>query len=197
MLKLGEKIIYESSNNFELGSFAKLQLGDKKVYLTNLGNIIIEDNTNFLKKEATKYEYVYSQHKQKLKLKIENDIILLFHENLIFNITSNEKKNDVVYKFSLRLSFEDFKMVCENQREFIGEFGENKGIIRLDNNKLILSNITNEEDKFKINSDGFDEIVEFTDIESCYIMGNNLKISGYFYIKNTDEIIRDIYIYNK
>ena len=196
MLKLGEKIIYESSNNFELGSFAKLQLGDKKVYLTNLGNIIIEDNTNFLKKEATKYEYVYSQYKQKLKLKIENDIILLFHENLIFNITSNEKKNDVVYKFSLKLSFEDFKMVCENQREFIGEFGENQGIIRLDNNKLILSNITNEEDKFKINSDGFDEIVEFTDIERCYIMGNNLKISGYFYIKNTDEIIRDIYIYS-
>ena len=111
MLKLGEKIIYESPNNFELGPFGKLQLGDKKVYLTNLGNIIIEDNTNFLKKGATQYEYVYSKHKQKLNIQIKDNNIILFNDKLPFNIISNNKNNEVTYKFSLTVSFDNFKII--------------------------------------------------------------------------------------
>ena len=196
MLKLGEKIIYESPNNFELGPFGKLQLGDKKVYLTNLGNIIIEDNTNFLKKGATQYEYVYSKHKQKLNIQIKDNNIILFNDKLPFNIISNNKNNEVTYKFSLTVSFDNFKIICENQRDFIGDFKDNQGIIKLYNDNLYMCNIINENNKFIINNNQFNFTVDFTDIESCYIMGNNLKISGYFYIESTDEIIKNIYIYS-
>ena len=51
MLKNGERVIYESNNSFELGTFGKLPIGDRKLSITNLGNIIIEENSNFFKEK--------------------------------------------------------------------------------------------------------------------------------------------------
>lgn len=196
MLKLGEKIIYESSNNFELGTFGKLQLGEKKIYITNLGNIIIEDNSNFLKKEATTYEYIYSIHKQKLKIRIENSFIILYSDKILFETKSNSSHESTSYKFSLKLSFVEFKDICENQREFIGDFNENQGIIRLDDNNLILGKISRIENEFIVKLDETSININLKDIETCSIDNNNLRISGYFYIKDKDEIIKNIYIYS-
>ena len=55
ILRLGEKVLFESNSNFELGTFGKLSLGDKKIFITNLGNIIIQDNSNLFKKDVTTY----------------------------------------------------------------------------------------------------------------------------------------------
>lgn len=85
MLKLGEKVIYESRDNFELGTFGKLPIGDKTIFITNLGNIIIEETTKIFKKEETKkYYYSYSKNKKRFDIKLENSTVVLQHNELPF-----------------------------------------------------------------------------------------------------------------
>lgn len=87
MLKLGEKVIYESRDNFELGTFGKLPIGDKTIFITNLGNIIIEETTKIFKKEETKkYYYSYSKNKQRFDIKLENSTVVLQHNELPFTV---------------------------------------------------------------------------------------------------------------
>lgn len=206
MLKLGEKVIYESGSNFELGTFGKLPIGEKKIFITNLGNIIIEDNAKLFKKEETKYYYNYSQHKRKFSVRLEDSIVVLQDNEIPFDIVSNVSKETTPYKLIIRLSFEEFKNICINQREFIADFNNDSAIFKVDNGQLVLGNVKKVDNKFifnkkenyiqdSTNRKSFIE-VNLNDVESCTIEEHELKLQGYFYDEKQDAIIREIYIFS-
>ena len=204
MLKNGEKVIYESNNNFELGTFGKLPIGDRKLSITNLGNIIIEENSNFFKREEKKYFYNYSYHKQKFKVILEGMTFILQNESVPFDLITSSGSEINNNKLVIKLSFEDFKNICENQEDFMADFHGNNGIYKIDENQLILGKVEkidnklvlsrNEESESNNNEDNPVEI-NLNDVEFCKINSKNITLKGYFYNKEKDEIIKDIYIY--
>lgn len=196
MLKLGEKVIYESKGNFELGTFGKLPIGDKKILITNLGNIIIEETTKLFKKEELKkYYYSYSQHKQKFSIRLEGSIIVLQHNELYFQILDGSTQQTTPYKLVIKLSFEQFKNLCENQREVIADFYDDRSIFKIDNKDLILGSVQRVDNKFILDN-GFNTFeINLNDIEKCHVEERDININGYFYDKSKDTISRDVYIF--
>ena len=204
MLKNGEKVIYESNNNFELGTFGKLPIGDRKLSITNLGNIIIEENSNFFKREEKKYFYNYSYHKQKFKVILEGMTFILQNESVPFDLITSSGSEINNNKLVIKLSFEDFKNICENQEDFMADFHGNNGIYKIDENQLVLGKVEkidnklvlsrNEEFKSNNNEDNPVEI-NLNDVEFCKTNSKNITLKCYFYNKEKDEIIKDIYIY--
>ncbi len=197
MLRLGEKVIYESGSNFELGNFGKLSIGDKKIFITNLGNIIIEENAKIFKKEETKkYYYSYSRNKQKFTLKLEDSTVVLQHNELPFQIGEGSTEQITPYRLIIKLSFEEFKNLCENQREVIAQFNDDAAIFKIDDKELALGSVEKCDNKFIVkNLDSTFEI-DLNDVEICHIEGRELHLKGYFYNKDQDVISREIYIFS-
>lgn len=196
MLKLGEKVIYESKSNFELGTFGKLPIGDKKILITNLGNIIIEETTKLFKKEELKkYYYSYSKYKEKFSVKLEESTIVLQHNELPFEILDGTTEQTTSYKLVIKLSFEEFKDICENQREVIADFYENTSIFKIDNKELILGSVQKVDNKFILESGDNTFELNLNDIEKCHVDGREIKVNGYFYDKSQDTIIKEVYIF--
>lgn len=197
MLRLGEKVIYESGSNFELGNFGKLSIGDKKIFITNLGNIIIEENAKIFKKEETKkYYYSYSRNKQKFTLKLEGSTVVLQHNELPFQIGEGSTEQITPYRLIIKLSFEEFKNLCENQREVIAQFNDDAAIFKIDDKELVLGSVEKCDNKFIVkNLDSTFEI-DLNDVEICHIDGRELHLKGYFYNKDQDVISREIYIFS-
>ena len=197
MLRLGEKVIYESGGNFELGTFSKLSIGDKKIFITNLGNIIIEENAKIFKKEETKkYYYSYSRYKQKFTIKLEDSTVVLQHNELPFQIGEGSTEQITPYRLIIKLSFEEFKNLCENQREVIAQFNDDAAIFKIDDKELALGSVEKCDNKFIVkNLDSTFEI-DLNDVEICHIDGRELHLKGYFYNKDQDVISREIYIFS-
>lgn len=196
MLKLGEKVIYESKSNFELGSFGKLPIGDKKILITNLGNIIIEETTKLFKKEELKkYYYSYSKYKEKFSVRLEESTIVLQHNELPFEILDGTTEQTTSYKLVIKLSFEEFKDICENQREVIADFYEDTSIFKIDNKELILGSVQKVDNKFILDSEDNTFELNLNDIEKCHVDGREIKVNGYFYDKLQDVIIKEVYIF--
>lgn len=196
MLKLGEKVIYESKSNFELGSFGKLPIGDKKILITNLGNIIIEETTKLFKKEELKkYYYSYSKYKEKFSVRLEESTIVLQHNELPFEILDGTTEQTTSYKLVVKLSFEEFKDICENQREVIADFYEDTSIFKIDNKELILGSVQKVDNKFILDSEDNTFELNLNDIERCHVDGREIKVNGYFYDKSQDAIIKEVYIF--
>lgn len=196
MLKLGEKVIYESKSNFELGTFGKFPIGDKKILITNLGNIIIEETTKLFKKEELKkYYYSYSKYKEKFSVRLEESTIVLQHNELPFEILDGTTEQTTSYKLVIKLSFEEFKDICENQREVIADFYENTSIFKIDNKELILGSVQKVDNKFILESGDNTFELNLNDIEKCHVDGREIKVNGYFYDKSQDIIIKEVYIF--
>lgn len=197
MLKLGEKVIYESRDSFELGTFGKLSIGDKKIFITNLGNIIIEETTKVFKKEENKkYYYSYSKNKQKFHIKLENSTVVLQHNELPFVVGDGLTEQTTPYKLIIKLSFEEFKNLCENQREVIVDFYDDSDIFKIDDKELVLGSVDRVNNKFILkNLDHVFEI-DLNDVEKCHIEGREINLNGYFYHKDQDIILRKVYIFS-
>lgn len=197
MLKLGEKVIYESRDNFELGTFGKLPIGDKTIFITNLGNIIIEETTKIFKKEETKkYYYSYSKNKQRFDIKLENSTVVLQHNELPFIVGDGSTEQTIPYKLIIKISFEEFKNLCENQREVIVNFYDDSAIFKIDDKELVLGSVDRVNNKFILkNIDNVFEI-DLNDVEKCHIEGREINLNGYFYHKNQDRILKEVYIFS-
>lgn len=196
MLKLGEKIVYQSTSDFEVGNIGRLGIGDKTISITNLGNIIIEDKANLFKKEDVKYYYSYSSNKLKLKFKFEGSFIVMYSESLPFNIISDSSQGEIKeWKLSVKLSFEQFRDIYINQREFIADFENNKCLFKLDNENLSIGWIDEDSEKITF-SDGYTSFdIYLNDIENLKKDNKEIYLQGYFYIEDKDEIIRNLYIF--
>lgn len=197
ILKLGEKVLFESNSNFELGTFGKLSLGDKKIFITNLGNIIIQDNSNLFKKDATTYYYNYSQYKRKFSISLENNIITLQNNELPLNVITGSNNMVNNYKLVIKINFEQFKNLCENQREFIGDLQDNQIIFSIDNGPLSLGTLFKDENRFLLNKSSLESFeIRINDIEECQINKFEINLGGYFYRVENDAILRSVYIFS-
>lgn len=197
ILKLGEKVLFESNSNFELGTFGKLSLGDKKIFITNLGNIIIQDNSNLFKKDVTTYYYNYSQYKKKFNISLENNIITLQNNELPLDVITGSNNIVTNYKLVIKIDFEQFKNLCNNQREFIGDLQDNQAIFSIDNSSLILGTLFKDENKFLLKKSDLDIFeIKISDIESCKINDFEVNLDGYFYKEENDTILRSVYIFS-
>lgn len=197
ILKLGEKVLFESNSNFELGTFGKLSLGDKKIFITNLGNIIIQDNSNLFKKDVTTYYYNYSQYKRKFSISLENNIITLQNNELPLNVITGSNNTVTNYKLVIKINFEEFKNLCENQREFIGDLQDNQIIFSIDNGPLSLGTLFKDENRFLLNKSNLDSFeIRINDIEEFQINKFEINLDGYFYRVENDTILRNVYIFS-
>lgn len=197
ILRLGEKVLFESNSNFELGTFGKLSLGDKKIFITNLGNIIIQDNSNLFKKDVTTYYYNYSQYKKKFNIILDNNTIILQNNELPLEVITNTGKEVTNYKLVIKINFDQFKDLCKNQREFIGDLQYNQVIFSIDNSELVLGTLFKDENRFLLKKSDLDMFeVRISDIEECKINDFEINLEGYFYKVENDSILRSIYIFS-
>ena len=138
MLKLGEKIIYELSEGFSLEGINRYSSAGKKLFITNLGNIIIGSNDDAMSDSGTRYVYSYSEHKIKLSASLEKEEILIYDENVPFLVDGGRGSKEVPGNLKIRMSIKDYSLICKNQRDFIFEINDDKCFFILDDNKVFM-----------------------------------------------------------
>lgn len=195
MLRVGEKVVYETQNGFNLSTINKLAIGEKNLYITNLGNILIEDKSNFFKKGETNYYYNYSENKKKLSIDTEKECLVLKGENLLFKVISENNNDSLLCDISIKLTFEELLHIYNNQREFIIDIGRNKSIFKLENGDIKISRINRYEGKIVIEWDRQCLDIYLEDIEKIIIDKSEVYIDGYFYSNKSDDILKSMYFF--
>ena len=147
MLKLGEKIIYELSEGFSLEGINRYSSVGKKLFITNLGNIIIGDGEDVLSGKGTIYIYSYSDYKIKLSASLDKEDIVIHDENVPFSIVNGRSSKEVPANLSMRMSIKDYSLICKNQRDFIFEINDDKSFFVLED-KVFMGGINKDHEKF-------------------------------------------------
>ncbi|MDX5641818.1 hypothetical protein SIK64_13780, partial [Clostridioides difficile] len=129
MLKLGEKIIYELSDGFELSGISRYSKEYKKLHITNLGNIIISKSDEVNEDTGVKYIYSFSDNKEKLEAVLEDSQIIVYGNNLPFYIKSENSSKNVTANLTMKITLDEYDLICKRQREFIFYLKDNMTIL--------------------------------------------------------------------
>ena len=195
MLKLGEKIIYELSDGFSLEGINRYSSSGKKLFITNLGNIIIGDEDDVLTDSGTRYIYSYSDYKIKLSASLEKDDIVIYDENVPFNVGNGRNNKEVPANLKIRMNIKDFSLICKNQRDFIFEINDDKCFFVLDEDKVFMGGINKDHEKFVFIGGKNRFEIYYDDIERFLVEGNQISFKGYFHIERESIIARSVQIF--
>ena len=195
MLKLGEKIIYELSNGFSLEGINRYSSEGKKLFITNLGNIIIGNEGDVLADKGTKYIYSYSDYKIKLSAFLEKDDIVIYDENVPFSVGTGRNSKEMPGNLKIRMSIKDFSLICKNQRDFIFEINDDKCFFVLDDDKVFMGGINKDHEKFVFIGGKNRFEIYYDDIERFLIEGSQISFKGYFHIERESIIARSVQIF--
>ena len=195
MLKLGEKIIYELSNGFSLEGINRYSSEGKKLFITNLGNIIIGNEGDVLADKGTKYIYSYSDYKIKLSASLEKDDIVIYDENVPFSVGTGRNSKEMPGNLKIRMSIKDFSLICKNQRDFIFEINDDKCFFVLDDDKVFMGGVNKDHEKFVFIGGKNRFEIYYDDIERFLIEGSQISFKGYFHIERESIIARSVQIF--
>ena len=195
MLKLGEKIIYELSNGFSLEGINRYSSEGKKLFITNLGNIIIGNEGDVLADKGTKYIYSYSDYKIKLSASLEKDDIVIYDENVPFSVGTGRNSKEMPGNLKIRMSIKDFSLICKNQRDFIFEINDDKCFFVLDDDKVFMGGINKDHEKFVFIGGKNRFEIYYDDIERFLVEGSQISFKGYFHIERESIIARSVQIF--
>lgn len=194
MLKLGEKAIYEFSRGFDIRG-AKCSASGKKLYITNLGNIIITAS-DISDETAERYVYSYSEYKIKLSAHLSEQEIIVSEKGMPFRVISSNSERESFVDFELRMDIDDFSYICRNQREFIFEIDENQSLFVIDEEKIFSGGINRDHEKFVFAGGKNRFEIYYDDIERFMIEGNMMTLKGYFHMERESIIARTVQIFN-
>ena len=195
MLKLGEKIIYELSEGFSLEGINRYSSAGKKLFITNLGNIIIGSNDDAMSDSGTRYVYSYSEHKIKLSAFLEKEEIVIYDENVPFLVDGGRGSKEVPGNLKIRMSIKDYSLICKNQRDFIFEINDDKCFFVLDDDKVYMGGINKDHEKFVFIGGKNRFEIYYDDIERFLIEGSQISFKGYFHIERESIIARSVQIF--
>ena len=195
MLKLGEKIIYELSEGFSLEGINRYSSAGKKLFITNLGNIIIGNDEDVMSDSGTRYVYSYSEHKIKLSASLEKEDIVIYDENVPFIVGSGRGSKEVPGNLKIRMSIKDYSLICKNQRDFIFEINDDKCFFILDDDKVFMGGINKDHEKFVFIGGKNRFEIYYDDIERFLIEGSQISFKGYFHIERESIIARSVQIF--
>ncbi|MCC0635692.1 MULTISPECIES: hypothetical protein [unclassified Clostridioides] len=196
MLKLGEKIIYELSDGFELSGISRYSKESKKLHITNLGNIIISKADEVNDESGVKYIYSFSDNKKKLEAVLEGSQIIICGDNLPFYIKSENSSKNVTASLTMKITLDEYDLICKNQREFIFYLKDNMTILSLDDNKFYMGGINKDNEKFIFISGKNRFEINFDDIERYILEDKRVSLKGYFHMEREGLIVRSISIFN-
>ncbi|MCC0680447.1 hypothetical protein IC218_09190 [Clostridioides sp. ES-S-0005-03] len=196
MLKLGEKIIYELSDGFELSGISRYSKESKKLHITNLGNIIISKADEANDESGVKYIYSFSDNKKKLEAVLEGSQIIIYGDNLPFYIKSENSSKNVTASLTMKITLDEYDLICKNQREFIFYLKDNMTILSLDDNKFYMGGINKDNEKFIFISGKNRFEINFDDIERYILEDKRVSLKGYFHMEREGLIVRSISIFN-
>lgn len=195
MLKLGEKIIYELSEGFSLEGINRYSSAGKKLFITNLGNIIIGNEEDVLSDSGTRYVYSYSDYKIKLSASLDKDDIVIYDENVPFSVGSGRNSKEIPGNLKIRMSIKDYSLICKNQRDFIFEINDDKCFFVLDDDKIFMGGINKDHEKFVFIGGKNRFEIYYDDIERFLIEGSQISFKGYFHIERESMIARSVQIF--
>lgn len=195
MLKLGEKIIYELSEGFSLEGINRYSSAGKKLFITNLGNIIIGNEEDVLSDSGTRYVYSYSDYKIKLSASLDKDDIVIYDENVPFSVGSGRNSKEISGNLKIRMSIKDYSLICKNQRDFIFEINDDKCFFVLDDDKIFMGGINKDHEKFVFIGGKNRFEIYYDDIERFLIEGSQISFKGYFHIERESMIARSVQIF--
>lgn len=196
MLKLGEKIIYELSDGFSLEGINKYSPAKKKLFITNLGNVIIGNEEDVLSDTGTRYIYSYSDYKIKLSASLENGEIVIYDENVPFDIITGKNSRESAGNLKIKMNIKDYSLICKNQRDFIFEINDSKSFFVLDEDRVFMGGINKDHEKFVFISGKNRFEIYYDDIERFLIEGNQISFKGYFHIERESIIARSVQIFS-
>lgn len=196
MLKLGEKIIYELSNGFSLEGINKYSSSGKKLFITNLGNVIIGNEDDVLSETGTRYVYSYSDYKIKLSASLEDEDIIIYDKNVPIEIINGKNIKESVGDLKIKMNIKDYSLICKNQRDFIFEINDDKTFFVLDENRVFMGGINKDHEKFTFISGKNRFEIYYDDIERFLIEGNQISFKGYFHIERESIIARNVQIFS-
>ncbi|MDB0438414.1 hypothetical protein ACTPDI_15120 [Clostridioides difficile] len=196
MLKLGEKIIYELSDGFELSGISRYSKESKKLHITNLGNIIISRTDEVNDESGVKYIYSFSDNKKKLEAVLEGSQIIIYGDNLPFYIKSENSSKNVTASLTMKITLDEYDLICKSQREFIFYLKDNMTILSLDDNKFYMGGINKDNEKFIFISGKNRFEVNFDDIERYILEDKRVSLKGYFHMEREGLIVRSVSIFN-
>ncbi|HHN8245038.1 TPA: hypothetical protein ACRRV1_000005 [Clostridioides difficile] len=196
MLKLGEKIIYELSDGFELSGISRYSKEYKKLHITNLGNIIISKSDEVNEDTGVKYIYSFSDNKEKLEAVLEDSQIIIYGNNLPFYIKSENSSKNVTANLTMKITLDEYDLICKSQREFIFYLKDNMTILSLDDNKFYMGGINKDNEKFIFISGKNRFEINFDDIERYILEDKRVSLKGYFHMEREGIIVRSVSIFN-
>ncbi|MGX9757465.1 hypothetical protein ACWYRQ_14370 [Clostridioides difficile] len=196
MLKLGEKIIYELSDGFELSGISRYSKESKKLHITNLGNIIISKADEVNDESGVKYIYSFSDNKKKLEAVLEGSQIIIYGDNLPFYIKSENSSKNVTASLTMKITLDEYDLICKSQREFIFYLKDNMTILSLDDNKFYMGGINKDNEKFIFISGKNRFEINFDDIERYILEDKRVSLKGYFHMEREGLIVRSVSIFN-
>nr|UWI49298.1 hypothetical protein NZ312_14410 [Clostridioides difficile] len=196
MLKLGEKIIYELSDGFELSGISRYSKESKKLHITNLGNIIISKADEVNDESGVKYIYSFSDNKKKLEAVLEGSQIIIYGDNLPFYIKNENSSKSVTASLTMKITLDEYDLICKSQREFIFYLKDNMTILSLDDNKFYMGGINKDNEKFIFISGKNRFEINFDDIERYILEDKRVSLKGYFHMEREGLIVRSVSIFN-
>lgn len=196
MLKLGEKIIYELSDGFELSGISRYSKESKKLHITNLGNIIISKADEVNDESGVKYIYSFSDNKKKLEAVLEGSQIIIYGDNLPFYIKNENSSKNVTASLTMKITLDEYDLICKSQREFIFYLKDNMTILSLDDNKFYMGGINKDNEKFIFISGKNRFEINFDDIERYILEDKRVSLKGYFHMEREGLIVRSVSIFN-
>lgn len=196
MLKLGEKIIYELSDGFELSGISRYSKESKKLHITNLGNIIISKADEVNDESGVKYIYSFSDNKKKLEAVLEGSQIIIYGDNLPFYIKNENSSKNVTASLTMKITLEEYDLICKSQREFIFYLKDNMTILSLDDNKFYMGGINKDNEKFIFISGKNRFEINFDDVERYILEDKRISLKGYFHMEREGLIVRSVSIFN-
>ncbi|MDR0879456.1 MAG: hypothetical protein LBN09_01990 [Clostridioides sp.] len=197
MFKLGEKVVFElSSVHFDLKGVNGYYKEDKKLFVTNLGNIVIGEGNQVEDLEGVVYTYSFSEHKRKLTSYLEGGKILVEGKDLPIEIEQGDKNKSAKGNLRIVLSVSEYESIGANQREFIFEIKDGATMLSMDETKTYIGGINFDHEKIVFIGGKNRLDIYYSDVERVIEENNYATFKGYFYIEREGVVARTITIFN-
>lgn len=168
-LKESEVIIYQTDKNFKFGENNTIVNGEKVLYITNLGRIIISDKEKKFKGiKAVIYDFNIKNIKFKVLTK--NDIIA---------INSRDFSADLTERFILNMKIDEFIKLYKKIEENPFNIEWNKYVLSINDKLYETAIIDLREDYVSFNTINNKENIYYKEISKCNFNNNSLEIELY------------------
>ncbi|MDR1774710.1 MAG: hypothetical protein LBR30_07605 [Clostridioides sp.] len=197
MLKIGEKVIYETySDKFDLKGIGRYSRENKILFITNLGNIYIGSGDEIDDLENERYVYNFSDKNIQLEVSISNNDVYIEGMHIPFEVILGDYETREYANLRLKITIFDFEKIILNQKQFIFKIKEKKAILNLDRkeNFLVDLNIDNEKMTFSTSKDIFE--IYYKDIEKFILKQNYLSCKGYFHLEKKEIVVKSMLLFS-